>query len=133
MRMTNISTDNVAWMHYTGLYTVPAGQFSTFFGFKAVSTSTADLSVGNMLDSIVFTPVQCIRRAAAAPRCESLVCLTPHPNQQPAAARAAACATRPARAAARASVTAVAALPARAAAVAAAAERQLPSRRGAAA
>ena len=41
---------NTAWGHYTGSYTVPEGQTSTFFVFTSVS-SAGSLSVGNFLDN----------------------------------------------------------------------------------
>lgn len=52
--MTNISSPPMAWSHYSATYTVPLGQNSTYFGFKAVSSSSSDLSKGNFLDTSAF-------------------------------------------------------------------------------
>ncbi|MFP2997899.1 T9SS type B sorting domain-containing protein [Spongiivirga sp. MCCC 1A20706] len=41
-----------SWSSYSGTYTVPAGQTSTFFMFEAVSTATGSLSVGNLIDNV---------------------------------------------------------------------------------
>lgn len=46
--------DNTAWGLYTGVYTVPAGQYITRFEYQAVSTAGGDNTVGNFLDLINF-------------------------------------------------------------------------------
>ncbi|MDI6099525.1 hypothetical protein QLQ12_13055 [Actinoplanes sp. NEAU-A12] len=56
----NISDPKTAWGTYTGTYTVPAGQTSTRFAFKSVSSATADPSVGNFLDGISFGSAACL-------------------------------------------------------------------------
>lgn len=48
-------SDGTTWRTWTGTYTVPAGQTSTVFGFAGVSNSTADRTVGNLIDDIGFT------------------------------------------------------------------------------
>ena len=44
-----------SWTSYTGTYTVPIGQTTTFFMFEAVSTATGSISVGNLLDNVQIT------------------------------------------------------------------------------
>lgn len=51
-------TDNTSWGSYSGTYEVPIGQDTTFFIFEAVSTSTGDNGVGNLIDDIVITILQ---------------------------------------------------------------------------
>ncbi|MGW1012246.1 DUF7507 domain-containing protein [Streptomyces termitum] len=48
------SDGNTAWGHYTGTYTVPAGQTTTRFAFRSVSAAGGNQSVGNFLDGIFF-------------------------------------------------------------------------------
>ncbi|MCX6181416.1 MAG: gliding motility-associated C-terminal domain-containing protein [Bacteroidetes bacterium] len=48
----NYSTDNSAWVYYTGTYLVPAGQTSTRFYFTSVSSSSGSNGMGNLLDDI---------------------------------------------------------------------------------
>jgi hypothetical protein len=48
-------SDGTTWRTWTGTYTVPAGQTSTVFGFAGVSNSTADRTLGNLIDDIGFT------------------------------------------------------------------------------
>ncbi|MFE6664002.1 hypothetical protein ACFVFH_10635 [Streptomyces sp. NPDC057697] len=43
-----------AWGHYTGTYTVPAGQTRTRFAFRSVSAAGGNQSIGNFLDGIFF-------------------------------------------------------------------------------
>ncbi|MFD7526130.1 MULTISPECIES: hypothetical protein [unclassified Streptomyces] len=43
-----------AWGHYTGTYTVPAGQTLTRFAFRSVSAAGGNQSIGNFLDGIFF-------------------------------------------------------------------------------
>ncbi|EUJ30529.1 immunoglobulin-like domain-containing protein [Listeria cornellensis] len=53
--MTTMSTDNKAWKEYQGTYTIPEGQTTTRFEFKAISSTGGDLTRGNYLDNIVFS------------------------------------------------------------------------------
>ncbi|HET7027125.1 MAG TPA: hypothetical protein VFI28_05500 [Candidatus Limnocylindrales bacterium] len=46
--------DTSAWGEHSDTYVVPAGQTCTRFGFRAVSTSGGNPSVGNLLDGISF-------------------------------------------------------------------------------
>jgi uncharacterized repeat protein (TIGR01451 family) len=48
----NVSTDNTAWVVYTGGYRVPAGQTVTRFQFEAVSTATGNNAIGNLIDDV---------------------------------------------------------------------------------
>ncbi|MEV6124161.1 hypothetical protein AB0M23_27250 [Streptomyces sp. NPDC052077] len=43
-----------AWGHYTGTYTVPAGQTLTRFAFRSVSAAGGNQGIGNFLDGIFF-------------------------------------------------------------------------------
>ncbi|GLZ80218.1 hypothetical protein Afil01_50250 [Actinorhabdospora filicis] len=54
-----VDTD-AAWGTWTGVYTVPAGQTTTRFGFKAVSTASGNDSMGNFLDDITFGTPACV-------------------------------------------------------------------------
>ncbi|MED7949719.1 DUF7507 domain-containing protein [Streptomyces sp. BE303] len=45
---------NTAWGFYTSTYTVPAGQTTTRFAFRSVSSAGGNQSVGNFLDGIFF-------------------------------------------------------------------------------
>ncbi len=47
-----MTTGNTSWSLYSGTYTVPLGQISTFFIFEAVSTASGSISVGNFIDDI---------------------------------------------------------------------------------
>jgi uncharacterized repeat protein (TIGR01451 family) len=57
----NVSTDNTAWVVYTGGYRVPAGQTVTRFQFEAVSTATGNNAVGNLIDDV---KIDLVSRAA---------------------------------------------------------------------
>lgn len=46
------------WKEYSGVYKIPDGQTVTRFQFEAVSTSSGDNSMGNLLDHVVFTNEQ---------------------------------------------------------------------------
>ncbi|MCW2527136.1 MAG: dystroglycan-type cadherin-like domain repeat protein [Pseudonocardiales bacterium] len=48
----NISDGPTAWVRYTGVYTVPAGQTTTRFQFAAITTASGDNSVGNFIDNL---------------------------------------------------------------------------------
>lgn len=54
------SDDDLAWTYHSGMYTVPAGQTSTIFAFRAVSTSSGDPAAGNFLDDISFATAPCL-------------------------------------------------------------------------
>ena len=61
----NISDGPLAWVRYTGLYTVPAGQTTTRFQFAAISTASGDRSVGNFIDNLSLNNnVACLTTAA---------------------------------------------------------------------
>ncbi|KUL27679.1 DUF7507 domain-containing protein [Actinoplanes awajinensis] len=55
-----------AWGTYSGLYTVPAGQTTTQFAFKSVSSASADPSIGNFLDGIIFGTAACLTATTTA-------------------------------------------------------------------
>lgn len=58
-----MSTDNDAWVIYSGTYTVPLGQNNTLFIFEAISTASGSISVGNFIDDIkidIAVPATCI-------------------------------------------------------------------------
>lgn len=48
-------TDGDTWRTWTGSYTVPAGQTTTFFAFHAVSSYGGGASSGNFVDDIKFS------------------------------------------------------------------------------
>ncbi|MFI0419974.1 hypothetical protein [Spongiactinospora sp. 9N601] len=56
-RMTD---GNDAWGHYSGKYTVPAGQTITRFAFRSVSAAGGNNSIGNFLDGIAFGTAPCV-------------------------------------------------------------------------
>lgn len=47
-----MTTDNNAWVQYTGTYVVPAGVTTLRIGFEAVSTANGSPSVGNFIDNL---------------------------------------------------------------------------------
>jgi len=53
-------SDGTTWNTYSGVYTVPAGQTVTRFGFMAISTSTGALAFGNYLDNIFLGTEPCV-------------------------------------------------------------------------
>ncbi len=61
----NLTDDTAAWGRHTGVYVVPAGQTSTRFGFRAVSTANGNPSIGNFLDDITFGLGPCVDTTAA--------------------------------------------------------------------
>jgi uncharacterized repeat protein (TIGR01451 family) len=61
----DFADNDSAWVTHAGLYTVPAGQTTTVFAFQAVSSSTADASRGNFLDSVSFATTPCLDVAAS--------------------------------------------------------------------
>ena len=46
---------NLAWVTYSGIYVVPAGQSTTRFQFDAVSSSSGDPAAGNFIDSFTLS------------------------------------------------------------------------------
>lgn len=46
------ATPSTEWRVYSGLYTVPTGQYITRFGLRAISTAGGDNSVGNFVDDV---------------------------------------------------------------------------------
>jgi hypothetical protein len=63
--------DTSAWGEHSDTYVVPAGQTCTRFGFRAVSTSGGNPSVGNLLDGISFEvsiPADPTAKPTAKPR-----------------------------------------------------------------
>lgn len=59
-----LTDDTSAWGRHTGVYVVPAGQTSTRFGFRAISTANGNPSVGNFLDDITFGLGPCVETTA---------------------------------------------------------------------
>ena len=57
--ITTASDGNQAWGHYSGTYTVPVGQTTTRFAYRALATANGDPGGGNLVDSIVFGVPQC--------------------------------------------------------------------------
>ncbi|MBU2996843.1 T9SS type B sorting domain-containing protein [Cellulophaga baltica] len=47
-----MSSDNTAWILYSGTYTVPVGQTNTVFVFEAVSTASGAAGSGNFVDDV---------------------------------------------------------------------------------
>lgn len=57
---TIYSTTSVAWVYYSGSYTVPAGQTTTRFALSSVTSG----SIGNFLDDVSFGTGACINRTS---------------------------------------------------------------------
>ncbi|PWK24731.1 T9SS type B sorting domain-containing protein [Maribacter polysiphoniae] len=58
-----MTTDNTAWVLYSGTYTVPVGQTNTVFVFEAISTANSSISIGNFIDDVkinILVPENCI-------------------------------------------------------------------------
>jgi hypothetical protein len=55
----DISDDNTAWRHYTGVYVVPPGQTVTRFSLQSVSAAGGDPTYGNFVDGVVFATPPC--------------------------------------------------------------------------
>ncbi len=53
-----MSDGTSAWGSYSGIYTVPAGQTTTYFVFEAISAA-GGISVGNFLDDIQIATLTC--------------------------------------------------------------------------
>jgi hypothetical protein len=51
----NMSTGNTAWVQYSGIYTVPAGQYDTYFMLEVISMSCAYKGKGDFIDHVVLT------------------------------------------------------------------------------
>ncbi|MDU0320693.1 MULTISPECIES: immunoglobulin-like domain-containing protein [unclassified Enterococcus] len=51
-------TTGTTWTEYKGVYKIPPGQTVTRFEFESVSTSTGDITRGNLLDNVFFTDEQ---------------------------------------------------------------------------
>lgn len=60
----DISDDDTAWRHYTGVYVVPPGQTTTRFAFESVSAAGGTPTAGNFLDGVVFEAPTCAARKA---------------------------------------------------------------------
>ncbi|MEU1879806.1 hypothetical protein ABZ470_21045 [Streptosporangium sp. NPDC020072] len=56
----NLEDGTGAWGTHSGVYTVPAGQDHTRFGFVAIRSAGGSPSVGNFLDDIVFGTAPCV-------------------------------------------------------------------------
>ena len=52
--------DDLDWGYHSGFYVVPPGQTTTYFAFRAVSTSSGNPSTGNFLDDISFASRPCL-------------------------------------------------------------------------
>jgi hypothetical protein len=59
-----ISDDTSGWGRYSGAYVVPAGQTTTELAFRAISTGSGDLSIGNFMDDVSFGSGPCLTAAA---------------------------------------------------------------------
>ena len=59
-----ISDTTAAWGRYSGAYVVPAGQTTTELAFRAISTGSGDLSVGNFMDDVSFGSGPCLTAAS---------------------------------------------------------------------
>lgn len=64
VKQQRLST-GTTFTRYTGSYVVPAGQTTTRLSLTAVSTSTGDLSAGNLLDDVSLGTNPCVRTGAA--------------------------------------------------------------------
>ena len=54
------SDGNTAWGFHQGSYTVPAGQTTTRFEFKSISSAGGNPSIGNFLDNVAFGTPSCL-------------------------------------------------------------------------
>ncbi|MGI5226580.1 Ig-like domain-containing protein [Actinoallomurus sp. CA-142502] len=62
----DISDDNTAWRHYTGVYVVPPGQTTTRFSFESVSATGGAPNIGNFIDGVAFGTPPCSPATATA-------------------------------------------------------------------
>ncbi|MEV4377886.1 Ig-like domain-containing protein [Streptosporangium sp. NPDC049644] len=60
----DISDDDTAWRHYSGVYVVPPGQTTTRFAFESVAAAGGTPTAGNFLDGVVFEAPTCPARKA---------------------------------------------------------------------
>ncbi|TDD21254.1 DUF11 domain-containing protein [Nonomuraea diastatica] len=60
VQQAQMTDDNDAWGHYSGQYTVPAGQTTTRFAFRSVSATGGNQGIGNFLDGIMFGTAPCV-------------------------------------------------------------------------
>jgi hypothetical protein len=49
---TTMTTTTAAWVNYSGTYTVPSNQVSTYFLFESISTGSGSIGSGNFVDNI---------------------------------------------------------------------------------
>ncbi|GAA4972334.1 hypothetical protein GCM10025331_77620 [Actinoplanes utahensis] len=56
----DIVDTNTAWGSYSGMYTVPAAQFTTRFAFRSISAAQNKPTHGNFLDAISFGTSACL-------------------------------------------------------------------------
>ena len=54
--VATISDGNAAWGMHEGAYSIPPGQTVTRFQFEATATASGNLSIGDFLDAVDFTP-----------------------------------------------------------------------------
>ncbi|WP_271000815.1 immunoglobulin-like domain-containing protein [Listeria seeligeri] len=54
IEQSEMSDGNTEWGLYTGTYTIPEGQTTTRFQFRAISSTGGDPGLGNYLDNIQF-------------------------------------------------------------------------------
>lgn len=54
-----ISTPNTVWQQVVGRYTVPPGQTTTRFGFRAVANASGNPTEGNFIDGVVIAEADC--------------------------------------------------------------------------
>jgi hypothetical protein len=59
-----IQDGTTAWGRYSGAYVVPAGQTTTELAFRAISTGSGDLSIGNFMDDVSFGSGPCLTAAS---------------------------------------------------------------------
>jgi LPXTG-motif cell wall-anchored protein len=50
----NTIADSTTWRVWSGSYTVPAGQTTTYFGFNSISSAGGATNLGNFIDSVSF-------------------------------------------------------------------------------
>jgi hypothetical protein len=62
----DISDDNTAWRHYTGVYVVPPVRTTTRFSFESVSATGGAPNIGNFIDGVAFGTPLCSPATAAA-------------------------------------------------------------------
>lgn len=55
-----MSDGTTAWGTYSGVYTVPADQTITRFGFRSISAAGGNRGIGNFLDDVFFGTAPCV-------------------------------------------------------------------------